>query len=157
MRPAAKTKNCNPKNGSQMPLGGVKTPMVQFLRFAAVRAFFAIFTLVFVSFIVFSLMDLVPGDCAERYLAFKNSQGAMISVADIDAERVRLGLDKPFMQRWSTWMLNAFRGEFGDSCILRLNINKLLGQKVWLSMGSCLGSLVLAYLIAVPVGIIAAT
>ena len=73
--------------------------MYQFARFAATRAGLAIITLVMVSFIVFSLMELVPGDCAERYLAFKNTQGAGISVADIEAERVRLGLDKPYITR----------------------------------------------------------
>ena len=83
-----------------------------------VRAALAIFTLCLVSFIVFSLMELVPGDCAERYLAFKNSQGAMISVADIDAERVRLGLDRPYLERWISWIFNAFQGEFGDSLSL---------------------------------------
>jgi len=131
--------------------------MVQFLRFALVRFTLAIFTLCLVSFIVFSLMELVPGDCAERYLAFKSSQGAQISLSDIEAERVRLGLDRPFVERWGSWIINAFQGEFGDSCILRLNIAQLLGQKVWLSVGICLGSLLLAYLIAIPVGIIAAT
>jgi peptide/nickel transport system permease protein len=131
--------------------------MLQFARFAAIRASLAVFTLVLVSFIVFSLMELVPGDCAERYLAFKNSQGAVISIADIQAERVRLGLDQPYLQRWGLWIFNAFQGEFGDSCILRLNINQLLGQKVWLSVGICIASLTLAYLIAIPVGIIAAT
>ena len=66
--------------------------MLEFSKFVVVRAVLAVFTLVLVSFIVFSLMELVPGDCAERYLAFKNSQGAVISAADIDAERIRLGL-----------------------------------------------------------------
>ena len=131
--------------------------MLQFFRFAAIRASLAVFTLVLVSFIVFSQMEMVPGDCAERYLAFKNSQGAVISVADIDAERVRLGLDKPYLQRWTSWIFNAFQGEFGESCILRLNISQLLGQKIWLSIGICLSSLLVAYAIAIPVGIIAAT
>ena len=65
--------------------------MLQFSKFVIIRAALAIMTLILVSFIVFSLMELVPGDCAERYLAFKNSQGSVISLADIDAERVRLG------------------------------------------------------------------
>ncbi len=121
------------------------------------RAFMALFTLVIVSFIVFSLMELVPGDCAERYLAFKTSQGEAITIAHIDAERVRLGLDKPYMVRWGKWIVNAFQGEFGDSCILRLNISRLLGQKFWLSLGICLTSLLLAYMIAIPIGIISAT
>ncbi len=131
--------------------------MLQFVRFTVMRAFMALFTLVIVSFIVFSLMELVPGDCAERYLAFKTSQGEAITIAHIDAERVRLGLDKPYMVRWGKWIVNAFQGEFGDSCILRLNISRLLGQKFWLSLGICLTSLLLAYMIAIPIGIISAT
>ncbi len=131
--------------------------MYQFARFTAIRALLALFTLVLVSFIVFTLMELVPGDCAERYVAFKNSQGSVITPADIQVERVRLGLDQPYLQRWGTWILNAFRGEFGDSCILRVNINQLLGQKFWLSLGICLSSLLVAYAIAIPVGIISAT
>lgn len=128
-----------------------------FARFAITRALLAMFTLILVSLIVFSLMELVPGDCAERYLAFKSSQGSAITIADIDAERVRLGLDKPYLVRWGSWIVNAFRGEFGDSCILRLNISELLGQKFWLSLAICLTSLLVAYLIAIPVGIISAT
>jgi len=131
--------------------------MLQFARFAGTRAILAIITLVIVSFIVFTLMELVPGDCAERYLAFKNTQGAGISVADIEAERVRLGLDKPYITRWVTWIFHAFQGEFGDSCILRVSISQLLGQKFWLSLVICLTSLMLAYTIAIPVGIISAT
>ena len=130
--------------------------MLQFGRFVLTRAVMAAMTLVIVSLVVFTLMELVPGDCAERYLAFKNTQGSGISVEDIEIERQRLGLDKPFLTRWATWIVNAFHGDFGDSCILRVNIAQLLGDKFWLSLGLCLASLALAYLIAIPVGIIAA-
>jgi len=130
--------------------------MRQLAQFAMIRALFAMLTLVIVSLIVFTLMELVPGDCAERYLAFKNTQGSGISVEDIENERIRLGLDKPFAQRWALWIVNAFQGEFGDSCILRVDIAQLLGTKFWLSLGVCLASLALAYAIAIPVGIISA-
>jgi peptide/nickel transport system permease protein len=130
--------------------------MLNFARFVVTRAIMALITLVIVSLVVFSLMELVPGDCAERYLAFKNTQGSGISLADIEIERQRLGLDQPFLQRWSLWIVNAFQGEFGDSCILRVNIAQLLGDKFWLSLSICLSALALAYAIAVPVGIIAA-
>ncbi|MCG6904447.1 MAG: ABC transporter permease [Rhodobacter sp.] len=132
--------------------------MFQFLQFAAVRAAMALFTLLTVSLIVFTLMELVPGTCAERYLAFKNTQGSGISIEDIEAEERRLGLDRPFLVRWGSWVGNVFfKGEFGDSCILRLNINDLLGDKFLLSLGICLTALILAYLIAIPVGIISAS
>lgn len=131
---------------------------MQFVQFIITRAAMAIFTLLLVSFIVFTLMELVPGDCAERYLAFKNTQGSQISVADIEAERVRLGLDKPYLQRWVNWIGNVFlHGDFGESCILRVSINQLLKDKFWISLSISMTALLLAYAIAVPVGIIAAT
>jgi peptide/nickel transport system permease protein len=130
--------------------------MFQFGTFVVTRAFLAAVTLVIVSLVAFSLMELVPGDCAERYLAFKNTQGSGISIEDIENERRRLGLDKPFAQRWVYWIANAFRGEFGDSCILRVDISQLLGTKFWVSLGICIASLMLAYMIAIPVGIISA-
>ena len=131
--------------------------MYQFAKFAVTRAVLAVLTLLLVSFIVFSLMELVPGDCAERYIAFKNTQGAVITAADVDAERVRLGLDRPYVERWAKWVYGAFQGDFGDSCILRLNISQLLGDKFLISLGLCLSALLLAYIIAIPVGIYAAT
>ena len=66
--------------------------MLQFSKFFAVRAMLAILTLVMVSFIVFTLMELVPGDCAERYVAFKNSQGSVITPEDIPVSYTHLTL-----------------------------------------------------------------
>lgn len=130
---------------------------MQFLQFALTRAFMALVTLLTVSLIVFTLMELVPGSCAERYLAFKNTQGSQITIEDIEAEERRLGLDRPFLERWVGWVGNVFlRGEFGDSCILRVDINQLLSDKFWISLGICLAALILSYAIAVPVGIISA-
>ena len=132
--------------------------MVKFLQFALMRAVMSVFTLLLVSLIVFSLMELVPGNCAERYIAFKNTQGQVITIEDIQAEERRLGLDKPFVVRAGTWAGNVFfKGEFGDSCILRLNIYHLLSEKVWISLGICLAALLLSYLIAIPIGIYSAT
>lgn len=131
--------------------------MAQFISFVMTRAAMALVTLLTVSLIVFTLMELVPGTCAERYLAFKNTQGSQITVADIEAEERRLGLDRPFAERWVKWVYSVFvHGEFGDSCILRLNINQLLADKFLISLGICLAALLLSYAIAVPIGIISA-
>jgi len=49
------------------------------------------------------------------------------------------------------------KGDFGESCILRVKVNDLLGTKFWISLGICLTSLMFAYIIAIPVGIYSAT
>jgi peptide/nickel transport system permease protein len=131
--------------------------MLKFLQFTLMRAVMSILTLVIVSFIVFSMMELVPGNCAERYIAFKNTQGQNITVEDIRAEERRLGLDRPYLIRAFSWMGNVFfKGEFGDSCILRLNINYLLSDKVWISLGISLAALFFNYLVDIPIVIYSA-
>jgi len=132
--------------------------MLKFLQFTLMRAVMSILTLVIVSFIVFSMMELVPGNCAERYIAFKNTQGQNITVEDIRAEERRLGLDRPYLIRAFSWMGNVFfKGEFGDSCILRVSINDLLKERFYISLAICITALIFSYLIAIPVGIISAT
>ena len=132
--------------------------MINFVQFTFTRAFLAVVTLLIVCFIVFSLMELVPGTCAERYLAFKNTQGSQITYEDIEAEKIRLGLDKPFLYRYGKWISDiVINQDFGDSCILRMNINELLSGRFTLSLTICLVALIFSYLIAIPVGIISAT
>ncbi|MEM8739947.1 MAG: ABC transporter permease [Pseudomonadota bacterium] len=130
---------------------------MRFIQFTLMRALMAIITLLAVSLIVFTLMEWVPADCAERYVAFKATTGQNITQADIQAERVRLGLDQPFLIRWGAWIGDVFmKGEFGQSCILRQSINDLLKDKFWISLGIVVASLIVAYAVAVPVGIYAA-
>ncbi|MEJ1159146.1 ABC transporter permease [Prosthecomicrobium sp. N25] len=130
--------------------------MTAFLRFVTLRAFLAFVTLVTVSIVIFGMMELVPGDCAERYLALKQTQGASISLSELEAERERLGLDRPLMVRWLEWITGAFRGDFGESCTLRMNITTLVGTKFLISSALSVTALLLAYAVAIPVGMISA-
>lgn len=121
------------------------------------RYLMALGTLVLVSAIVFSLMETLPGDCAEKYIAYKNTQGEMITQADIDAERSRMGLDKPMWYRWGNWVTQlTLKGDLGFSCAERQPVSVALGDRFWLSFGFCIAALLLSYLIAVPFGILSA-
>ena len=132
--------------------------MAAYARFIAIRAGMALVTLLLVSFIVFSLMELVPGNCAERYIAYKTTQGQIITDEDIRAEEIRMGLDRPFVERWASWVVGVFtRGDFGESCLWRVEVNQLIGDKFLLSLAICLAALILTYAIAIPIGIVSAT
>ena len=105
-------------------------PFDTYSDFLSLMAVSLVITLLLVSFIVFTLMELVPANCAERYLAFKNTQGDQIGVADIQAEAARLGLDRPYVERWAKWVGNVFiHGDFGMSCILRVQIMLMEAEK----------------------------
>lgn len=132
--------------------------MPAFARFVAARFSAAMATMILVSLIVFTLMELVPGNCAERYIAYKASQGFTITDADIRAEEVRMGLDRPFVVRWIDWVTGVFfRFDLGESCLWRVSVNQLIGDKLLLSFGLAGGALVLTYALAVPIGMASAS
>ncbi|GAA0783920.1 ABC transporter permease [Marinobacterium sediminicola] len=121
------------------------------------RYLLALGTLLLVSGIVFSLMEVLPGDCAEKMIAYKNTQGEVITQAQIDAERARMGLDQPLPVRWASWVADlTLKGDLGFSCAKRQSVNMALGDRFWMSLGFCIAGLLFAYLIAVPFGILSA-
>ena len=129
----------------------------QYFNYVFHRYQLALATLLIVSAVVFSLMDVLPGDCAEKYIAYKSTQGEMITQADIQAERVRMGLDRSLPERWGRWVTNlTLRGDLGFSCAKRQSVNLALGDRFWMSFMFCIAGLVFAYLIAVPFGILSA-
>ncbi len=122
--------------------------MFQFIRFVSMRFIMAIVTLLMVTFIVFSLLELSPSNCAARVI--RTPSGTLLFQE----------FNEHYVTRWAIWMTNVFlHGDFGDSCrsFGRMRVNILLGNKFWISLGICLSSLLLAYLIAIPVGIYSVT
>jgi peptide/nickel transport system permease protein len=124
--------------------------MSQFCRFVATRFLLAIVTLLIVTFIVYSLMELSPVQIFERCRE-SISRGLIVDDWGFASRH------EYYVIRWLNWVWDIFlHGDFGYACIARQQINMLLGIKFWISLGICLSSLLLAYLIAIPVGIYSA-
>ena len=118
--------------------------MLPFSRFVATRFLLAIVTLLIVTFIVYSLMELSPVQVFER---------CWVRVDGIWERQPR---NEFYVIRWLNWVSDIFlHGDFGSSCITtnQQQITDLIGARFWISLGICISSLLLAYLIAIPVGI----
>ena len=128
------------------------------LRFIAQRFIGLIVTMFFVSIMVFILMELPPGDYAERY-AFRKlaSTGNQLTEQDVQNIRVKFGLDKPAPVRYYNWISGiVLRGDFGQSFAFETSVNKLIGDRVWLTLALLFATLLLTYIISIPIGIYAA-
>lgn len=131
--------------------------MLDILKFTVHRFLVTILMLFALTFIVYGLMEMVPANCAERYVAYKATQGQVLTEADVRAEEIRMGLDKPFLQRWINWVKGIVtEGDLGQSCLWRVDVTALVGDKFILSMVLCYTALFLTYLIALPAGILSA-
>jgi len=103
-----------------------------------------------VALFVFSLLYLTPGDPAAVIA------GDIATVEDIERIRQKLGLDQPFLTRFWVWAGAVLQGDLGISIFTNLPVTQLIGQRVGPTLSLALCTLVVAVLIAVPMGVIAA-
>jgi peptide/nickel transport system permease protein len=103
-----------------------------------------------VAFVVFLLLYLTPGDPA-AILA-----GDAATSDDIRRIREKLGLDEPFLTRFGSWVWRLLHADLGVSIFTNLPVTQLIGQRVEPTLSLTLCTLVIAVLVAVPLGVIAA-
>ena len=113
------------------------------------RLAFVLFTLFFVSLIVFAVTELLPGDAAQMILGQKATQETLTAL------RVRLGLDQPAPMRYLAWIGGVMRGDWGESMIMKLPVGPLLVQRLGNSAMLALLAWVMSALLGIGLGIIA--
>lgn len=116
-------------------------------RYAIRRILGVIPILLVVSFVVFSLMASLPGDPAINIL------GPAATPDAVERVNEELGLDQPFFNRYGDWLGDAVMGDLGTSVQRREAVADGLSQAITPSLQLMFYSLVLASLIAFPLGV----
>jgi peptide/nickel transport system permease protein len=111
-------------------------------------------TLLGVAVLIFILLRVVPGDVVEaRYLA----QGSQFQSQELmNQERAKLGLDQPLWRQFTTWMAGIARLDFGLSMWTSSPITEEIKLRFALSLQLAIMASLLAQLLAIPLGILAA-
>jgi len=119
-------------------------------RYVLKRLVISIPVLFLISVGAFILVHLTPGDPADMYISPDMTQ------AQIDLTRSVLGLDKPWVIQYFEWIKNFISGNFGFSFSSRQPVAEILAQRFSPTLLLMSVSLLVAYLAAIPLGIIAA-
>jgi len=122
-------------------------------RYIVKRLLLMIPTLFGVAVIIFLLMRVVPGDVVELRFAGESS---FASKENLDKERVRLGLDKPLWRQFVDWMWGIVRLDFGRSMWTGAPITEEIRLRFALSLQLAIMATVIAVLLAIPLGVLAA-
>ena len=117
------------------------------------RVLLMIPTLLGVAVLIFFLMRVVPGDIVE--LRF-SGESASASKETLDIERKRLGLDKPLLYQFADYMGGLLRGDLGVSMWTGAPIIEEIKLRFALSLQVAIMSTVIAVVLAIPLGVIAA-
>jgi peptide/nickel transport system permease protein len=124
------------------------------LHYIVKRLLLMIPTLFGVAVLIFLLLRVVPGDVVEaRYL----TQGSQFQSQELmDLERKKLGLDQPIWKQFTGWMGGVLRLDFGLSMWTGSPITEEIRLRFALSLQLALMATVVATLLAIPLGILAA-
>jgi len=111
-------------------------------------------TLFGVAVLIFVLLRVVPGDVVEaRYMG----QGSQFTSQDLmNQERKKLGLDQPVWKQFTSWMAGLLRLDFGLSMWTGSPITEEIKLRFALSLQLAVMATVVATLLAIPLGILAA-
>lgn len=107
--------------------------------------------LLIVAVIVFLLLRMTPGDPAAAIA------GDAASVQDIERIRAQLGLDAPIVSQFFGWLGHVLRGDLGYSYFYKMSVTELIGQRLEPTLSVAAVTVVLTVLIAVPLGVLAAS
>ena len=115
------------------------------------RLLIALPSLLGISVVLFTVLALAPGDPFED-LANNPSVPPEVRMA----LRAQFGLDDPVWQRYLRWLTSMFQGNWGFSFVSRIDVDQLIAQRIPVTLAVIGLSQLLAMLVALPVGILAA-
>ncbi|QSO47846.1 ABC transporter permease [Alicyclobacillus mengziensis] len=120
------------------------------MAYVAKRILTMIPVLIFLSIMVFSLIHLIPGDPAEIILGQDATPQALAAL------RAQMGLNRPLPMQYFHWLGNLLHGNLGYSLLDHTPVSTLIMQRLPVTVELAIGTVIVAFLIAFPLGILAA-
>ena len=103
-----------------------------------------------VAAVVFAILRLTPGDPA-AILA-----GDSATPEQLDAIRKNLGLDQPIYLQFIQWVGHMLQGDFGTSLLSGTPVMEMISQRMGPSIALCISTIIVAIVVAIPLGVLAA-
>lgn len=115
------------------------------------RSIQAILVVILITFLVFIVVRLLPGDPILIYLSSQDLQ--TLTTEQIEAAKAQFGLNKPLVMQYFNWIGDLFRGDLGMSIFYDQKVSRLIAERlpVTLSLG------VIAFIFSHITGVIAGT
>jgi|HigsolmetaGSP11D_1036233.scaffolds.fasta_scaffold01421_8 peptide/nickel transport system permease protein len=103
-----------------------------------------------VTIVIFMIMHLTPGDPASSILGLEASQ------EEIDALNEQLGLNRPILEQYISWVGGLLRGDLGDSIFMRQPVGQAIAEHIGPTLSLAILAQLIAVILAIPFGMLAA-
>ena len=122
------------------------------------RILISIVILFFVAFIIYALMRCLPASYIENMARQKSMQPGSKSFDEwMEQLTAMYNMDKGIVYGFFAWIGQMFRGEFGDSWFYTVPVIQKFNSSIWISFWMGLVAMVLELILAIPLGVVAAT
>ena len=125
--------------------------------YAARRFSYMVLLLVLSSILSFIIINLPPGDFLTSYIMTLEAGSSESREELAAALRAQYGLDQPVYVQYTKWMGKVVRGDFGMSFEWNRPVKDLVAERIPMTLVVSISTLIVGYLIAIPVGIYSAT
>ncbi|MFM8801182.1 MAG: ABC transporter permease [Tagaea sp.] len=125
--------------------------------YLARRVLVMIPTLLAISAIVFTIIQLPPGDFLTTQIAELEAQGERGAAERAQALRAQYHLDKTPVERYGIWLIGLLQGDLGWSFEYDLPVDAVIGDRLLLSFVVGFATVLFTYIVAFPIGIYSAT
>ncbi|AYB46869.1 ABC transporter permease [Paenibacillus lautus] len=103
-----------------------------------------------VTIAIFLIIHITPGNPAAAILGMEASE------EEIQQLNQDLGLDRPILEQYTSWVANVFKGDLGDSIFMNQPVSEAIAEHITPTLSLAILAQVIAILLAIPFGIIAA-
>ena len=114
----------------------------------------AILVIILITFIIFMVIRLLPGDPILIYLSSQDLQ--TLTTEQIEAAKAEFGLDKPMVVQYVNWFGGLFKADLGTSIFYHQKVSGLIGTRIPVTLSLGVIAFVLANLLGIVAGSISA-
>ena len=114
-------------------------------------------TLIAISIVVFTIINLPPGNYFTTYVAELQGSGETTDMAKVKFLEAEYGFDRPLWQQYLHWVGGLLHGDMGYSFSYDLPVNKVVGDRMLLTAIVSITTIIFTYLVAFPIGVYSAT
>jgi len=114
-------------------------------------------TLFFVSLLTFFIIELAPGSAVDSEINRLRAMGSTVSEEQVQALEDQYGSNDPWIVKYGKWVGGMLRGDAGMSFAFREPVYDVIGSRLLLSLALGLGATIIAWAVAIPIGVYSAT
>jgi len=114
-------------------------------------------TLIAISVVIFTIINLPPGDYFSTYIAELQSSGEAADLAKIHFLQVQYGFDRPLWEQYLYWVAGLLQGDMGYSFAYNLPVKDVVGDRLLMTFIVSFTTIIFTYVVAFPIGVYSAT